>query len=535
MPSNQTRALNKKLSQIFRMRGLSVRPDAMQVLYDKLESDENWEATLQSLLAELQQQKLENGHVDSAAVQAALSAVSSRQAEHAGLGLEVVDAFGMPGLRYDAARKAFTASGVPPSMYADAEAKTTMFRLRLSLVEQRLRRNAMFKAPVLAHGVEHKAHLQLTSIDALLGRSGVRVILGMVSELEEGRFFLEDTNAAIELDLSAAACTAGLFTRQAVVLAEGEVQPDGRFRVSQLGLPPPESRALTLESLGPLDPLRPSGAPAEPNVSEAALANAMLVVLSDVHLDQPATLEKLSVLFGGYESVGAQTVRCGRQTKPLASFFTFVLCGNFTSPALTAGTVRRSTLTALFGELGAIVGRCKTLSQHAQFVLVPGPADATVTSNEVLPRGHVPESMCAELRKRVANVELTSSPARLRLCGQTVVVFREDLLLKARRSCILPPADDETTSDLNGHLVKTIVDQAHLCPLPLNEAAVAWQHDHALWLHPAPDVLVLADRHNQYSHTYHETLAFNPGTFVSDASWMVYRPGTREVEASALE
>ena len=50
MSTAAQRGLNKKLSQIFRMRGLSVRPDAMQPLYDCLENDENWEATLQALL-----------------------------------------------------------------------------------------------------------------------------------------------------------------------------------------------------------------------------------------------------------------------------------------------------------------------------------------------------------------------------------------------------------------------------------------------------------------------------------------------------
>ena len=46
MPATQQRVLNKKLSQIFRMRGLQVRPDAMQPLYDVLEGDESTRATL---------------------------------------------------------------------------------------------------------------------------------------------------------------------------------------------------------------------------------------------------------------------------------------------------------------------------------------------------------------------------------------------------------------------------------------------------------------------------------------------------------
>ena len=43
MPATQQRVLNKKLSQIFRMRGLQVRPDAMQPLYDVLEGDDESE------------------------------------------------------------------------------------------------------------------------------------------------------------------------------------------------------------------------------------------------------------------------------------------------------------------------------------------------------------------------------------------------------------------------------------------------------------------------------------------------------------
>ena len=51
----ERRALNKRLSQIFRMRGLALRPDAMQPLYDLLHNDEDgWETVLHALLAELQ-------------------------------------------------------------------------------------------------------------------------------------------------------------------------------------------------------------------------------------------------------------------------------------------------------------------------------------------------------------------------------------------------------------------------------------------------------------------------------------------------
>ena len=57
MPASQQRVLNKKLSQIFRINGLTVRPDAMQPLYDVLEGEPEWESVLNQVLEQVQQQK----------------------------------------------------------------------------------------------------------------------------------------------------------------------------------------------------------------------------------------------------------------------------------------------------------------------------------------------------------------------------------------------------------------------------------------------------------------------------------------------
>ena len=97
------------------------------------------------------------------------------------------------------------------------------------------------------------------------------------------------------------------------------------------------------------------------------------------------------------------------------------------------------------------------------------------------------------------------------LCGQNIVIHREELLVKARRACVLRPSA-ESGAELNQHLIRSLIDGAHLSPLPQAESASYWQHDHAMWLHPAPDVLVVADRQQQFQHVYNETLAFNPGT-----------------------
>ena len=70
MADPKQRLLNKKFSQIFRQRGLTVRPAAMQPLYDVLEGDEAWESTLKELLTEIEKKGTKDGNVDAADVNA---------------------------------------------------------------------------------------------------------------------------------------------------------------------------------------------------------------------------------------------------------------------------------------------------------------------------------------------------------------------------------------------------------------------------------------------------------------------------------
>ena len=51
----------------------------------------------------------------------------------------------------------------------------------------------------------------------------------------------------------------------------------------------------------------------------------------------------------------------------------------------------------------------------------------------MLPRAALPESVAGEtLRAAARNCHLATNPARLSLCGQSVVIFREQVSVKAR-------------------------------------------------------------------------------------------------------
>ena len=253
MPTAQQRALNKKLSQIFRMRGLTVRPDAMPLLYDFLETDEeNWEAKLQALLAAVQREPLKDSAVDGAVIRKALGQVATQSARSTELPLEVIDAFAMTAVRYAAVRQAFLPAPAG-SLHGPAESKQTMLALRLHLLEQRLKRNKLFKPPALSHGVASKEHIVLTHLDALLGRKGSRVVLGLLTEKEEGQYYLEDTHSSVPLDLSQAETQRGFFTRNACVLMEGEVQPSGDTPSLTLNpIPNPVPNPTPIPNPGPI-------------------------------------------------------------------------------------------------------------------------------------------------------------------------------------------------------------------------------------------------------------------------------------------
>ena len=538
--SQQQRVLNKKLSQIFRINGLTVRPDAMQPLYDVLEGEPEWESVLNQVLEQVQQQKLKGGCVGREAVETALSSLAARKVQGSTLPFEAVDAFALPPMRFDSTRKALLPAESAP-LHADALAKAALFATRLALVEQRVRRNELFKPPVLAHGAGAEGvpaaheHRRARGAERDARRPGDAHRAAGGHHLPRGRPRLRAARPHRGEE------TTGLFTRHSIVLAEGEMTAAGVFRVSVLGLPPMEPRALSIASLGGVDLLRPPAAAAEhastvagTDLHPAGAASAMVIVLSDVWLDQPSTLAQLEVLFGGYEAEGAKSVKCGKTPVPVASFFVFVLCGNFSSPAAAAANTRRAELTALFRNLAAAAAKFPSIAQHSRWVLVPGPDDPCRAPADVLPRAPLSEVIAADVLRALPHAELLSSPARLVVCGQQVVIAREGLLAKMKRCVVVPPNVEAETADLHKHLVKTLLDQAHLNPLPPTESAAYWKHDHALWLHPEPEVLVLADRGNQYDVEYEDTLAFNPGAFATTFSWQVYYPETRKAEVSSL-
>ena len=76
--------------------------------------------------------------------------------------------------------------------------------------------------------------------------------------------------------------------------------------------------------------------------------------------------------------------------------------------------------------------------------------------------------------------------------------------------CVFAYAGEDSADEMFRQLVMTLLQESHLCPVPLESQAVYWQHDHALALYPLPHLLVLADSVPPNTTTFEDCRCLNP-------------------------
>lgn len=158
------------------------------------------------------------------------------------------------------------------------------------MVLQRLKRT-IFANP--------KDNLQLSTVDALIGSPGRKLVVGMLTQLREGVYYLEDPNGQVPIALDRAMFGAGMFTQGSIVLAEGSYSDaEGVFHVDVLLQPPSEGREKSKQFLGNVDLFMPPivktvsakysklfGDVVEDAMDVVVPSNAEIVILAEVHLD----------------------------------------------------------------------------------------------------------------------------------------------------------------------------------------------------------------------------------------------------------
>ncbi|PRP79059.1 DNA polymerase epsilon subunit 2-like [Planoprotostelium fungivorum] len=390
--------------------------------------------------------------------------------------------------------------------------------------------NAKEKRDVMRrHHFDHLIQQQLTPVDALLGSPGVKFVLGMLTQLKEGQYYLEDMKGNVPITLDKAEFTSGFF-----VEAEGSFSDaDGVFNVVTMSLALGEPKEVSNKSIAGLDLFAPGivkttkskyGMFRSESISERETTipeDSEILVLSDVHLDDDRVLDKLYTLLSAFEEDSEKAPDV------------VVFMGNFTSNLKTYSKNIQDLQNGL-SRLADIISHLERVTREVQFVFVPGPTDPGGQLSSILPLPPLPSSFTNVIREKLPNAIFTTNPCRIRFHGQDITVFREDVLNKMRRQCIVPPTDTEDCSDPSLHLVKSICDGAHLCPLTMQTRPVHWNLDQSLHLFPLPDTLILSDRYEQYDHIHNGCLAFNPGSFAADFSFVTYFPSDKSVEYSRV-
>jgi DNA polymerase epsilon subunit 2 len=187
----------------------------------------------------------------------------------------------------------------------------------------------------------------------------------------------------------------GFICEGCCVLADG-VFMDGVFQVEAFAHPPTEPRITTQEYLQEVNLFGGDHYSTEAQEDELEeQLSRLMIIMSDVHLDNPTVMEKFRTLLEGYAMM-----------EPPPSCF--VLLGNFFSqPVGVSGGVGMQTASQYFSDLGAMVNEFPELVEATEFVLVPGPSDPGPTPG-LIPRPPLPSCFTAGVsREAVAGWQAT--------------------------------------------------------------------------------------------------------------------------------
>ncbi|KAE8732408.1 glutamate decarboxylase 5-like [Hibiscus syriacus] len=532
--------IRKKIERKLRIRGYGLKMDGLEeILFFVNRFQDAEDEAIDLLLDHLDHQSLKSSIIDKEAVHPVISLLleaeaaeeespsSSSSSCHSSI--RVVDAFLVPKFRYDPIKKHFFQHTGSLPIHGEASAKAALYRDRFLLLFQRVSRDQHFIKPAFDTDVETSLCYQKYYWGFEFDKE--TILLAAINNTISGWSKRKEMGDGCHLSVGGRRykITTGFFTENTIIVAEGEMLSEGIFQVNTCGFPPLENRDKSFKVLAGHDIFGCGTLTKEDTLRLADLekraVNDMFVILSNIWLDnEQKVMEKLEAILDGFENV-----------EIVPSLFVFM--GDFCSRPCNLSFHSFSSLRLQFGKLGQMIEARPRLKEQSKFLFIPGPNDPGPSM--ALPRCALPKYLTEELQKHVPNAIFLVTPAvnsnrlGVKFYTQEIVFFRQDLLYRMRRSCLLPPSTEETDDPFE-HLVATITHQSHLCPLPLFVQPIIWNYDHCLHLYPTPHTIVLGDRSEQKAFKYTGITCFNPGSFSDDNTFVAYRPCNQEVEFSAL-
>ncbi|KAA0191529.1 DNA polymerase epsilon subunit, partial [Fasciolopsis buskii] len=554
----------------FKLNGLFLAPDASSYLLQivgRVEPKKR-QKVLRRLVETILKLKIEDTRITRALCENAVNECKAERSVDTPV-LFVIDAFEVPRFQYSVTLKKFIPLESSEKQEANllfpssAFLKSFMYAHRYEVVYQRVLRHQLFSKIAglgdMGNGGVQRGNFRIRPIEFLLASGSPIdsvIVLGMICQLHEGNWHLEDPSGIIRLDLTSAVFHEGLFPEGCIVLVEGAYE-EKVLRVTGIGLPPNELSDASRRVFSVSNPFGGGavGAPAAPQdpkmhrllTTTQAGADAMLVLLGETRLDRTGCMDRLTTLFTGYSSC-----------PPVA----FVLTGNFLSPDSTRRSCpeRRVILRRIIRQLIAVYTSAFPVSEDnpspPYLILVPGPEDPVMASSHILPRPGLPLDLVSDSVTNPINpynwLRLASNPCRIRLYTREIVVFRAEYTRLLVRHCVhlptvldnvpvmlddeftQPPGNEETQVDVLNEadgpsatdttarntqpigdppapvhasskmshntterlgigLARCLASQSHLLPLLGHVAPVYWAWDQALSLNPLPNLVVAVE------------------------------------------
>ncbi|XP_065073271.1 DNA polymerase epsilon subunit 2 [Ochlerotatus camptorhynchus] len=508
--------LKAQIVSRFTISGFQIRSEASIFLAQQIAplEEANRKRWLHNIASHVQGQNLEQPVVEKKHIELAIKEANNTGLDDNETIFSVINAFDVPRFRYNEEKKKFLPDSGPRSLLPGPDAKSEYIRDRYQMLWQKTSRHEMFNSSKITSNNNVK-RLTLRKIETLLSTSKMNevVILGLLTQLTEGKFYLEDPTGVVPIDLSETVYSSGLFCEGCFVLACGKFR-DGTLKIEEMGFPVTElassSRAFygTVNTWGGRSKnlLKYSRKLAE---FEEKKEDDTIVFLADCWLDDPTVMSKLKQLLTGYNAFPPRAI---------------VLMGPFAKMNENAYALKRR-----FQALGDILAACECLKAETDVVLVPSSEDPMAAN--ILPRAPLPECLIGDLKKRYPRIVLATNPCRLQYCTQQIVVCRADLVTKLCRNTIHFPQSGQ----LEDHFSRTLISQGTLAPLHPIAFPVHWNYDAAMSLYPLPDLIVVGDPCQGFQTTEQSCTVMNTGSFPkSKFAFKVYIPSGRAVEDSQI-
>eukprot|EP01041_Mallomonas_annulata_P009213 gene9213-19109_t len=528
---------NRDIVRSFKAKGLAVSVDASRVLLDVLTSETDPAGSLAIILDEIRERiekrEIKTSVIDVEIIKSIVADLSSNEDDLALESTQLINAYNAPRIEFDERQKVFRVNSQPKCrLHGTVESRAQMYRERLLLIQQRLLRSGGFA--LRGMGNAQSGRWELSTISSLLGGKGQHMLLGLLTQPEEGVYHLEDFDACIPLDLSNAQTSLSCVTEGCVVLVQGTLVGNNfNVHVSHICLS--ESRAVSMEAIGVVDifgnNFRSSQMSQMKELEDMAV-DTMFVFLSDMQLDRPNWNVKLTA--------HASLHVCENFRRVLEGFeqiedghIVFVLMGPFAGRAVLGGgqSGGGGALELALTSLADVICSYPGLKDRAGFVLVPAWEDAGTGS--VLPLRPLPTVFSSDLQHRVPKLSLATNPCRIRFYTQEIVIFREDILKRDGEKG--GGGRSGSGMGLTERLCRCLLEQGHLNPLPTSTSRpIVWDLDYTMRLFPLPNLLILAESSEQFSYIHMDCQVINPGSFSVDSSFVVYRPAGMQVEFSRV-